>query len=160
MLPHLRRLRPLFVRVAFTLSILNLQGCTYISAISLTNIPAQRQNKVSASVKKLVFLGLSFDNDKVFTLSQKLRSECAGGEVKGIFTKDLRTLYFLDFIMSQETVATGYCVKPSEKFTKRSVDGFEIENSTAGTLASLIGQDADEDQSLAPADGDDEGVDP
>ncbi len=86
-------------------------ACTYTNAVSLTNTPSDRTNLVEASAKKNIFLGFNFDNDHVLTLTEKLKEQCPGGEVRGILTKDLTTLYFLGFFWARETIASGYCVK-------------------------------------------------
>ncbi len=88
-----------------------LNACTYTNAVSLTNTPADRKQPVSASVKKNIFLGFNFDNDQVQTLTTSLKEKCQGGEVKGILTKDVTTLYLFGIFWARETIASGYCVK-------------------------------------------------
>ncbi|MBC7533746.1 MAG: hypothetical protein H7318_19435 [Oligoflexus sp.] len=126
--------------VILILSAIGLQAsCTYTAAVSLTNIPAQRQAPITATVEKMVFLGLNFDNENVFQLSSKLRSQCEGGQVKGILTKDMRTYYFFAFVMSQKTTASGYCVRRGSK----TADGFEQHPEQAGLMASAPGDASD-----------------
>ncbi|MES2745294.1 MAG: hypothetical protein V4655_07695 [Bdellovibrionota bacterium] len=87
-----------------------LNGCAYTSAVSLTNIPAQRDKPVEVSVKRWIFLGFNFDNDQVNEIIPKLKEKCPNGSVRGILTKDLTKAYFLAFIWARETIAKGYCV--------------------------------------------------
>ncbi|MCX6132130.1 MAG: hypothetical protein NTX25_24120 [Proteobacteria bacterium] len=85
-------------------------SCTYTMAVSQTNIPENRSKPVEAVEKKFIVLGFNFDNDYVFKLVDELKSKCPQGDVRGIMTQDMRTLYFLDFFWSREIVAKGYCV--------------------------------------------------
>lgn len=88
-----------------------LQGCSYTTAVSTTNIPANRSNKVTASTKRMIVLGLVFDNDEVLDLTTKLREKCPDGAVRGITTHNIVTMYLLAFLWEREVVARGYCVK-------------------------------------------------
>ena len=85
-------------------------GCTYIAAVSQTNVPVQRSKEVSASTYKFNFLGFNFDNDEILRLATSLRDKCPDGDVRGILTKDTRIMYFLFFFWARETTATGYCL--------------------------------------------------
>lgn len=89
-----------------------LSACTYTAAVSQTNIPAARNKPVEAEVRKFIVLGFNFDNDEVYKLVEKLKAQCPGGQVRGILTQDMRTLYFLFFFWARDTVAKGYCVGP------------------------------------------------
>lgn len=104
---HLRSLSCLFVLLSCWL---NLNACTYTAAVSQTNYPSYRQKRVEASIKKYIVLGFNFDNEEVYQLTGKLQDKCPNGDVRGILTKDLRTLYFSIFFWARETVASGYCV--------------------------------------------------
>ena len=92
------------------LTIASLEGCTYTAAVSQTNIPAQRGKEVTANVHKFIFLGFNFTNDEVLRLTGELRDKCPGGDVRGILTKDVRTMYFLFFFWARETSASGFCL--------------------------------------------------
>lgn len=88
---------------------LGLSGCTYTVAVSQTNIPAQRSKRVEASVYKLIVLGLNFDNDYALQLATKLKARCPQGDVRGVTTQDMVTMYFPPFFWAREAKAQGYC---------------------------------------------------
>lgn len=107
-----------------------MQGCAYTTAVSTTNIPANRSNKVTASTKRTIILGLVFDNNEVLDLTTKLHDKCPDGAVRGITTHNIVTLYFLAFLWQREVVATGYCVKTIN--TAQSGDLEEVVSPEAG----------------------------
>lgn len=112
-------MKRLFLLVA-TIS-LSLSGCTYTMAVSQTNIPSQRNKPVEASISKFIVLGFNFDNDYALQLSTKLKERCPQGEVRGVTTQDMMTLYFLTFFWAREIKAQGYCL------TKKSTASLETE---------------------------------
>ena len=89
--------------------LLILSGCAMVQSVSLTQIPSDRENVVSASTEKFIFLLFNFDNSFVETLEKDLRAQCPGGEVKGILTKDEIISYFIAH--TRKITATGYCIK-------------------------------------------------
>jgi hypothetical protein len=93
------------------LSSLLLSGCTSLRTVSLTTIPAQRNNVVKAEASKLIFLGFNFDNDFVDDMEAQLKRQCQNGVVTGILTKEEVVDYFLFIVYSHKVNATGYCVK-------------------------------------------------
>lgn len=88
-----------------------LTSCATLMSVSQTQIPAQRQHKISATANKWIILLLSFDNDYANEVSQKLASQCRGGEVRGILTKDENFNYFLGLVMQRRITAEGYCLR-------------------------------------------------
>ncbi|MEY4630571.1 MAG: hypothetical protein RIQ81_691 [Pseudomonadota bacterium] len=88
---------------------INAAGCVSLQSVSLTQIPAKRDNKVTASTDKWIILGFNFDNDYVDKLTEKLKDKCENGQIRGILTKDETTSYFLVF--KRSVTATGYCIK-------------------------------------------------
>jgi len=84
-------------------------GCAMVQSVSLTQIPADRDNVVTASTEKFIFLLFNFDNSFVEKLEQDLRAQCPGGEVRGILTKDEIISYIIAH--TRKITATGYCVK-------------------------------------------------
>ncbi len=86
-----------------------LGGCTFTSAVSQTNIPADRKKVVEASVERFIVLNFNFDNDYALRLSEKLKETCPGGEIRGVTTHDTITYYFLVFFMKRQISARGYC---------------------------------------------------
>lgn len=93
----------------FTGATILTSGCTYTRAISQTNIPSERGRVVEASVERMMFLGIAFDNDDVPKLVEKLREKCPNGVIRGILTKDLSTSYLI--VIERKTMAKGYCIK-------------------------------------------------
>ncbi len=85
------------------------QACAHIQTVSITQIPADRSKVVTAEAEKFVFLGFTFDNDFVDTLSVDLAAQCPKGDVRGIFTKDEVKSYFIAH--TRRVTSRGYCVK-------------------------------------------------
>ena len=105
-------MRTIFLRILFGAIVSNLLfGCVSLQSVSLTQIPEKRSDVVVAKADKLIFLGLSFDNDFVDTVSESLKGQCKGGQIKGILTKDELTNYFLFLVVRRSVSAHGYCVK-------------------------------------------------
>jgi hypothetical protein len=109
LVPWFKRAFGLFLVGSFLTA--SLAGCAYTTAVSTTNIPANRSKKVKASTKRYIIFNFVFDNDEVLALPQKLGEQCLSGAVRGITTHNINTFYFLAFFWSREVVATGYCVK-------------------------------------------------
>jgi hypothetical protein len=84
-----------------------LVGCASVNSISLTPIPAQRSRPVKAEASKFIILGFNFDNDFVEPLVDDLKSQCPGGTISGILTKDEVISYFLAH--TRRVTATGFC---------------------------------------------------
>ncbi|MBF0443643.1 MAG: hypothetical protein HQK54_17180 [Oligoflexales bacterium] len=84
-------------------------GCVSLQSVSLTSIPENRQKEVKAKVEKIVILGINFNNDFVDTLSSNLASQCVGGQIRGILTKDYVTDYFLMIVYRRTVEAKGFC---------------------------------------------------
>jgi len=99
------------MRRLFPLIPLLLTGCVSLNSVSLTQIPAERGNRVRAEASKFLFLGISFDNDYVDEVRDELKSRCKGGLVTGILTKDEYINYFLFIFAKRRVEAQGYCVK-------------------------------------------------
>lgn len=93
------------------LSLSLLSGCATLVSVSQTQIPAQRQNVVSADASKWIILALSFDNDYAYQIPQKLAAQCRGGAVRGILTKDENFNYFFGLVMKRKITAQGYCIR-------------------------------------------------
>ncbi|MEY3903667.1 MAG: hypothetical protein RL189_2973 [Pseudomonadota bacterium] len=82
-------------------------GCASLRSVSVTSIPQNRAEQVTANVSKWVILGLNFNNDYVDQLTDQLRAKCSG-KVTGILTKYESTLYFI--ASKDEITATGFCL--------------------------------------------------
>ena len=103
-----------FLKASISVAALMLGGCVSLSSASLTQIPAKRDNKISAESKKLIFLGLTFDNDYVDKARDDLARKCPNGKVSGILTKDEYIAYFPPFIWGRRIEAMGYCEQYSK----------------------------------------------
>lgn len=96
--------KKLFVSIATCLS---LSACVSLNSVSLTQIPAERDNSITATSHSWNFLGIAFSNDFVDEVILDLKSQCAEGKLEGILTKHQTTAYFL--VLKREVIATGYC---------------------------------------------------
>ena len=79
-----RKLRDCLVLIALLGAV---TGCTSLQSVSVNSVPSDRSRPVEASEDNTAFLGIHFDNDFVNELPQRLRNQCRGGKVTGIFTK-------------------------------------------------------------------------
>lgn len=89
------------------LAAFSLAGCAHINSVALTPIPAQRSHPVKAEVSRTIFLAFNFDNDYIEPLVDQLKSQCPGGVVSGILTKDETIGYLIVF--TKRVTATGFC---------------------------------------------------
>jgi hypothetical protein len=83
-------------------------ACTSLQSVSVSGVPTNRSRPVAASESNTAFLGIHFDNDFVDDLPDRLKRQCPGGKVTGIFTKHESTWYVL--VESREVKVSGYCV--------------------------------------------------
>jgi hypothetical protein len=103
-------------QLIFTSAVLTMStGCASLHSVSVTSIPQNRNQKVSANVSKWIILGLNFNNDYVDELTESLRRKC-DGKVTGILTKYESTLFLI--ASKNEITATGFC--SSEKRAKNA----------------------------------------
>ena len=99
-------------KLAFVLATtLSSIGCTHLASVSMTPIPKERGTKVEAKSSRMFVLNLNFDNNYIDTLVNDLKTQCPGGMVKGILTKDEVVVYFPLIVSERRVTATGYCVK-------------------------------------------------
>jgi hypothetical protein len=104
-------MKSILFKILFLTLVIFMTGCVSLRSVSMTQIPKKRGRPVMASADRTIFLGFNFDNDYVDTVVDQLKSQCKGGMVTGILTKDQLTNYFLFFVYNREIVAKGYCVK-------------------------------------------------
>jgi hypothetical protein len=90
---------------------LSTSACVSLQSVSLTQIPAQRSNRIHAESSKFMFLYISFSNDYVDDVRDELKSKCRDGKVTGILTKDESVTYFPILFTSRRIEAQGFCVK-------------------------------------------------
>lgn len=96
----------LFITLA---AILSLSGCMSLNSVSLTQIPSDKGQLVSASAHDWLFLGFTTQNDFVDEAINNLKQECPNGKLTGVLTKHQTTAYVLVF--KREVIASGYCKK-------------------------------------------------
>ena len=86
-----------------------LSSCAQLNSVSLTQIPAKRENQIKVEKSKFIILGFNFDNDIVEEVANDLKSKCPNGKVSGVLTKDENINYFLYLFWSKKITVTGYC---------------------------------------------------
>lgn len=91
-----------------------LPACASLNSVSLTPVPANRGNVVTAEADRWIILGFNFDNDYADQVSGELARKCQGGKISGILTKDEAYMYFLFFVMKKRVAATGFCDRKSD----------------------------------------------
>jgi len=91
--------------------VLSLSACTHLNSVSVTSIPKERSQKVSAERYKFLFLLLNFDNKFVDEMEKELAEKCPNGKIQGIVTKTEGITYFPLLAHAYNISAEGYCVK-------------------------------------------------
>jgi hypothetical protein len=103
-------MRKYSIQIAVLCGLLS-SGCAMLKTVSVTSVPAKRDQMVIASAQKWVILGFTFDNDFVDRLVDDLKAKCPDGVVAGILTKDEVISYL--FFYKNTVTAKGFCVKGS-----------------------------------------------
>ena len=100
------------VTQALRLSVLSVAvaavGCTSLQSVSVNGVPAERRRPVEASATNTALLGIHFDNDFVDGLTDRLKAQCPGGKVTGVYTKHETTWYVI--VQERHVRVSGYCV--------------------------------------------------
>lgn len=86
-------------------------ACTQLNSVSVTSIPKERSQKVSAERYKFLFLLLNFDNEFVNEMEKELAQKCPNGKIQGIVTKTEAITYFPIIAHAYNIKSEGYCVK-------------------------------------------------
>ena len=86
---------------------MNLFGCMSLASLSLTQVPADRNNLVVSQAHDWVFMGIVTQNDFADQAVNDLQKQCRNGRLTGILTKYQMTFYLL--AVKREVVASGYC---------------------------------------------------
>ena len=95
-------------RILIALTIMaSLSACVSLESVSLTQVPHERNNLISANSHDWHFLGFVTQNDFVDEAINQLKNQCLGGKLTGILTKHQTTAYILMF--KREVIASGYC---------------------------------------------------
>jgi hypothetical protein len=100
-------MKKLLITLSSFIAISLLSGCVSLNSVSLTQLPEERKNLVTASASDILFLGFTTQNDFVNEAVENLKAKCRGGRLTGILTKHQTTSYVLVF--KREVIASGYC---------------------------------------------------
>jgi hypothetical protein len=100
-------MKKLLITLSSFIAISVLSGCVSLNSVSLTQLPEERDNLVTASASDILFLGFTTQNDFVDEAVENLKAECRDGKLTGILTKHQTTSYVLVF--KREVIASGYC---------------------------------------------------
>ncbi len=93
--------------ILFSLFALSLTGCVGLNTVSMTQVPADRDNKITTSSSSWNFIGINFSNAFVDVAIDKLKAQCPTGKIEGIYTKHQTTGYVLVF--KREVIVSAYC---------------------------------------------------
>lgn len=97
------------MKILLPVFFLALCGCTTLHSVSLTSVPAQRSQKISAQREKFIIMGFNFENDYVADVAADLRRQCPQGFISGVLTKHETVNYFLYFFWKQRVTSEAFC---------------------------------------------------
>lgn len=86
-----------------------LTGCTSLTTVSVTSVPAEKGKKVSAKKSKMIYFGFNFNNDYLNDMVQDLAGQCPKGKIQGLLTKHEHVIYFPIVAHEQVVSSEGYC---------------------------------------------------
>lgn len=86
---------------------LSLSGCVGLNTVSMTQVPAERENIISTNSSSWNFIGINFSNAFVDEAIEKLKIQCPTGKIEGVYTKHQTTGYVLVF--KREVIVSAYC---------------------------------------------------
>jgi hypothetical protein len=93
--------------ILFSVLALSLTGCVGLNTVSMTQVPAERDNVISTSSSSWNFIGINFSNAFVDEAIDELKGQCPTGKIEGVYTKHQTTGYVLMF--KREVVVSAYC---------------------------------------------------
>ncbi|MFT5881363.1 MAG: hypothetical protein ACI86X_002503 [Moritella sp.] len=93
-----------------TAAVLTLSGCVGLNSVSMTQVPQEKGHQIEADAHDWVFLNFTTQNDFVDAAVTKLKGQCEGGKITGVYTKHQTTGYVLLF--KREVIVSGYCNQP------------------------------------------------
>lgn len=96
--------------LTLVLTLFLMSGCVSLNSVSLTSVPANKNQKVRAESERFIFMGFNFDNDYVNSITMELKQQCPNGTVSGLLTKSENINYFLYIFWKSRITASGYCV--------------------------------------------------
>jgi len=86
---------------------LSLSGCVGLNTVSMTQVPAERDNKITTNSSSWNFIGINFSNVFVDQAIEDLKAQCPTGKIEGVYTKHQTTGYVLVF--KREVIVSAYC---------------------------------------------------
>ena len=96
----------LFAAVSLT------SGCAHLQSVSMTPLPTESGTEVFAEVESPVIIAFTNpDHDYVDDLKEDLASQCAGGRVEGLMTKNEEIWYWGSIIYKVRVSANGTCIR-------------------------------------------------
>ncbi|PKH87749.1 hypothetical protein [Colwellia sp. Bg11-28] len=93
--------------ILFSVLAMSLTGCVGLNTVSMTQIPAHRDNVITTSSSSWNFIGINFSNAFVDEAIDELKGQCPTGKIEGVYTKHQTTGYVLMF--KREVVVSAYC---------------------------------------------------
>ena len=93
--------------ILFSLLALSLTGCVGLNTVSMTQVPAERDNIITTNSSSWNFIGINFSNAFVDEAIDNLKEQCSTGKIEGVFTKHQTTGYVL--IFKREVIVSAYC---------------------------------------------------
>jgi len=93
--------------ILFSVLALSLTGCVGLNTVSMTQVPAQRDNVITTKSSSWNFIGINFSNAFVDEAIDKLKGQCPTGKIEGVYTKHQTTGYVLMF--KREVIVSAYC---------------------------------------------------
>jgi hypothetical protein len=86
---------------------ISLSGCVGLNTVSMTQVPAERDNKITTNSSSWNFIGINFSNVFVDEAIENLKAQCPTGKIEGVYTKHQTTGYVLVF--KREVIVSAYC---------------------------------------------------
>jgi len=86
---------------------ISLSGCVGLNTVSMTQVPAERDNKITTNSSSWNFIGINFSNVFVDEAIEDLKTQCPTGKIEGVYTKHQTTGYVLVF--KREVIVSAYC---------------------------------------------------
>ena len=71
--------------ILFSLLALSLTGCVGLNTVSMTQVPAQRDNVITTTSSSWNFIGINFSNAFVDDAIDKLKGQCPTGKIEGVY---------------------------------------------------------------------------
>ncbi|KGJ93968.1 hypothetical protein [Colwellia psychrerythraea] len=86
---------------------ITLSGCVGLNTVSMTQVPAERENIISTNSSSWNLIGINFSNAFVDEAIGNLKAQCPTGKIEGVYTKHQTTGYVLVF--KREVIVSAYC---------------------------------------------------